>query len=74
MFISVVLLQRARKMGLKKANGLDYWSVSLLNPLPATFCDALAKRVERGANRVADVFTSLVFKAEGGSDPLKVKP
>ena len=38
-----VLLQRARKMGVKTANGLDLWSISLLKRLPAPFWDALAE-------------------------------
>ena len=35
-----VLLQRATKMGVKTANGLDVWSIKLLKPLLAPLWDA----------------------------------
>ena len=38
-----VLLQRARKMGLKTANGIDLWSTALLKRLPTPFWDAVAE-------------------------------
>ena len=60
-----VLLQRARKMGVKTANGLDLWSIGLLKRLPTPFWDALAElvrmveRTGKWPDRVAG-FTSLV--------------
>ena len=75
-----VLLQRARKMGVKAANGPDLWSISLLKRLPTPFWDALAellRMVERTGqwpDRVAEGFTSLVPKGEGGGDPMKLRP
>ena len=38
-----VLLQRARKMGMNTANGINLWSIRLLKRLPAPFWDALAE-------------------------------
>ena len=70
-----VLLQRAHKMGVKTANGLDLWSISLLKRLPAPFRDALAELVRmvectgKWPDRVAEGFTSLVPKGEGGATP-----
>ena len=75
-----VLLQRAPKMGMKTANGLDLWSISLLKRPPATFRDALVgllRMVERTGRRpdgVEEGFTSLVPKGEGGGDPMKLRP
>ena len=67
-------------MGVKPANGLDLWSVSLLKRLPPTFWDALAEllhmveRTGRWPDRVAEGFTLLVPKGEGGGDPMKLRP
>ena len=75
-----VLLQRARKMGVKTANGLDLWSIKLLKRLPAPFWDALAEllrvveRTGRWPERVAEGFTSWVPKGEGEGDPMKLRP
>ena len=74
-FTGDMLLQRARKMGMKTANGLDLSSNSLLKRLPTRFRDALAqllRMVERTGqwlDRVAEGFTSLVPKGKGGATP-----
>ena len=75
-----VLLQRARKMGVKTANGLDLWSIKPLKGLQAPFWDAPAEmlreveRTGRWPERVAEGFTSLVPKGEGEGDPMKLRP
>ena len=72
-------LQRARKMGVKTANGLYFWSATLLKRLPMPFWDALAELlrvVERTGcwlDQVAEGFTSLVPKGEGEGDPMKLR-
>ena len=75
-----VLLQRARKMGLKTANGIDLWSIALLRRLPTPFWDALVEllrmveRTGRWPERVAEGFTSLGTKGEGEGEPMKLRP
>ena len=79
-FTGEVLQQRARKMGMKTAIGIDQWSIALLTRLPAPFWDALAellRMVERTGTRpqrVAEGFPSLVPKGEGEGDPMKLRP
>ena len=73
------LQAKARKMGEKTANGIDIWSIRLLKRLPRVFWDRLAdllRAVEatgRWPDRVAEGFTSLVPKGEGGGDPMKLR-
>ena len=73
-----VLQERARKMGMKTANGIDQWSIALLTRLPTPFWDTLAellRMVERTGTWpqcVAEGFTSLVPKGEGEGDPMKL--
>ena len=75
-----VLLQCARKMGLKTANGIDLWSIPPLKRLPTPFRDAPAEmlrvveRTGRWPKRVAEGFTSFVPKREGEGDPTKLRP
>ena len=75
-----VLRSRAQKMGEKTANGMDLWSIKLLKRLPGPFWDKLAEllqMVEKTGtwpDRVAEGFTSLVPKGEGGGDPMKLRP
>ena len=75
-----VLLHRASKMGVKTANGLDLWSISLLKCLPATFWDVLVEllrmveRTRRWPDGLAEGFTSLVPEGKGGGDPMKLRP
>ena len=38
-----VVQQRARKMGMKMANGIDQWTIALLTRLPTPFWDAPAE-------------------------------
>ena len=74
------LQDRVRKMGEKTANGIDLWSIRLLKRLPGVFWDRLAdllRAVEatgKWSDRVAEGFTSLVPKGEGGGDPMKLRP
>ena len=74
------LQARARKMGEKTADGIDLWSIRLLKRLPGVFWDKLAdllRAVEatgKWPDRVAEGFTSLVPKGEGGGDPMKLRP
>ena len=71
---------RARKMGEKTANGIDLWSIRLLKRLPGLFRDKLADLLRvveatgKWPDRVAEGFTSLVSKGEGGGDPMKLRP
>ena len=75
-----VLRSRALKMGEKTANGMDLWSIKLLKTLPGPFWDKLSEllqMVEKTGtwpDRVAEGFTSLVPKGEGGGDPMKLRP
>ena len=74
------LERKAKKMGGKKANGMDLWSIKLLKRLPMQYWDKLAelpRTVERTGTwpeRIAEGFTSLVPKGERGGDPMKLRP
>ena len=73
------LQRRAKKMGEKTANGMDLWSIKLPKRLPMQHWDKpaeLLRTVEKTGvwpERIAEGFTSLVPKREGGGDPMKLR-
>ena len=74
------LQRRANKMGEKIANGMVLWSIKLLKRLPMQHWDKLAelpRTVEKTGvwpKRIAEGFTLLEPKGEGGGDPMKLRP